>query len=55
MNVISWVGKYLQEEIARLRMRLEALYLYHDYKTDPLLTEFSAIDGDEFYESAGRD
>ena len=52
MNVISWLGKYLQEEIVRLRMRLAALYLYNDYKSDPELTEFAAIDGDNFYEYA---
>ena len=50
MNVISWLGKYLQEEIVRLRMRLAALYLYNDYKNNPELTEFHALDGDDFYD-----
>ena len=50
MNVISWLGKYLQEEIVRLRMRLAALYLYNDYKNNPELTAFAVLDGDEFFE-----
>ena len=55
MNVISGFGKFIQEQAARLRMRLAALYLFLDYKTNPSLTDFTAIDGDKFYETAGRD
>jgi hypothetical protein len=50
MNVISRFGKFMQTKVIRLRMKLAALYLFRDYKNDPELTAFAALDGDEFFE-----
>lgn len=50
MNAISQFDKFVQIQVIRLRMMLAALYLLRDYKTDSSLTEFTAIDGDGFYE-----
>ena len=50
MNAISWIGQFVQRQVALLRMRLAALYLYNDYKNDSELIAFTAIDGDGFYE-----
>lgn len=48
MNAISRITHFTQDQVARLKLRLAAWRLYHDYKTDPELTAFSALDGDEF-------
>ncbi|GEM_PF-6925971 len=48
MNAISRITCFAQNQVARLKLRLAAWRLYHDYKTDPELTVFNALEGEEF-------
>ena len=50
MNAISLIAHFAQNQVARIKMRWAAWRLAHDYKTNPELTVFSALDGEGFFE-----